>query len=431
MPDDGAWWVAPHGVTPRLERLVEDKHDHNLARLVAALRLARAEAGGDLVASGAEGAFRALIDLAPNAVTRTLSHPSFFFWLAATENLLAAAIAGVAPERYFTGPVPTGVPPLLAYLSDLNRFAVGATLLAGRPSNFPVRSMTSGDATLPGSGRYGKTAEATIGYFELAADVVFEIPKVGRGTDYIELDRFDPFFRHWAVEECFPGDRSADLAPVEALAAFSARMNAAMTLLHRARPEILAEVTYVMRSVVPLVSPDPDVNLSVSAPEFFGATMITYDATPMLAEALVHEYRHNLLNAVLETSPAFVDDHAGTRLFYSPWRDDPRPPAGLLHAVFTFIEVAETLLALVRSQILSEPNTIAAARRCLGHITRLQIAVDEFRRVSGLTAFGEQMVSGFGSSLEQLERARDGLANIAGTEIVTRVKQHAQRFRSV
>ena len=50
---------------------------------------------------------------------------------------------------------------------------------------------------------------------------------------------------------------------------------------------------------------------------------------PALAAALVHEVQHSKLNAVIDIVP-LVRPGVGHRRYYAPWRDDPRPPAGLL-----------------------------------------------------------------------------------------------------
>jgi HEXXH motif-containing protein len=52
-------------------------------------------------------------------------------------------------------------------------------------------------------------------------------------------------------------------------------------------------------------------------------------------EAVVHEYGHQKLDAILALDPLFRGD-GGEAIYYSPWKDDPRPLTGLLHAVYSF-----------------------------------------------------------------------------------------------
>ena len=53
----------------------------------------------------------------------------------------------------------------------------------------------------------------------------------------------------------------------------------------------------------------------------------------LLADSLVHEYRHQKLYLLQRTVPLLEQDSPPV---VSPWRSDPRPPSGLLHAVFVF-----------------------------------------------------------------------------------------------
>lgn len=55
-----------------------------------------------------------------------------------------------------------------------------------------------------------------------------------------------------------------------------------------------------------------------------------------LADSLIHEHRHQKLY-LLERYSATVE-HTSAHVV-SPWREDLRPPSGLLHAVFVFVEL--------------------------------------------------------------------------------------------
>jgi HEXXH motif-containing protein len=58
-----------------------------------------------------------------------------------------------------------------------------------------------------------------------------------------------------------------------------------------------------------------------------------------LSEAIVHEFHHNEL-FVLETTQK-LSHHDQRSLFYSPWRSDPRPLCGLLHALHVFSAIVK------------------------------------------------------------------------------------------
>jgi hypothetical protein len=103
---------------------------------------------------------------------------------------------------------------------------------------------------------------------------------------------------------------------------------------HRPGAEILAEV---LRLIVP-VEPDPAADaVSATSAHAYGAVAMSAPADPVsLAVGLVHETAHSLLNG---TSLLFDLVHPSGALGYSPWRDDPRPPSGVLHGAYAYLAV--------------------------------------------------------------------------------------------
>ncbi|MFC7279400.1 HEXXH motif-containing putative peptide modification protein [Paractinoplanes rhizophilus] len=104
---------------------------------------------------------------------------------------------------------------------------------------------------------------------------------------------------------------------------------------HRPAAEIVAAV---LRVIVP-IEPDPGAaGLSATSAEAFGAVALSPPADAMsFAVGLIHETQHSLLNA---TRTLFDLVDAGAPHTYSPWREDPRPPSGLLHGAYAYLSVA-------------------------------------------------------------------------------------------
>jgi hypothetical protein len=92
-------------------------------------------------------------------------------------------------------------------------------------------------------------------------------------------------------------------------------------------------------SLVPLV-PEPGWGTrSASNGEAFGSVMVSEPPDAVtLAEALVHEFQHIKLGALMHLVP-LTDQDDGER-YYAPWRDDPRPLGGLLQGVYAFFGIA-------------------------------------------------------------------------------------------
>jgi HEXXH motif-containing protein len=84
---------------------------------------------------------------------------------------------------------------------------------------------------------------------------------------------------------------------------------------------------------------DPERHLSASYQEAIGTIYLTLHPSRMtLAEALIHEFSHNKINALFELDDLL--ENAFSPLYTSPVRPDPRPLHGVLLAVHAFLPVA-------------------------------------------------------------------------------------------
>lgn len=112
----------------------------------------------------------------------------------------------------------------------------------------------------------------------------------------------------------------------------------AFALVAQHLPDLREEMALFVQSIVP-VGYDAEKHLSASYREAIGTVYMTLHPRPMtMVEALVHEFSHNKLNALLELDD--VLENAFTPLYRSPVRPDPRPLQGVLLAVHAFVPVA-------------------------------------------------------------------------------------------
>jgi HEXXH motif-containing protein len=118
------------------------------------------------------------------------------------------------------------------------------------------------------------------------------------------------------------------------LAEWQRLFTAAWHLLVTRHRETAATLAEVLRVLIP-IRPDPGSSgLSATSAEAFGAVAISTPADPSsLAVGLIHETQHSLLNA---TRTLFDLVTPGAPLTCSLWRDDPRPPFGLLHGAYAY-----------------------------------------------------------------------------------------------
>ncbi len=120
----------------------------------------------------------------------------------------------------------------------------------------------------------------------------------------------------------------------------------ALTIVGEATPELGAEIPLIVQTVVP-VGFEPEKHLSASYAEAIGTIYLSLHPNPLtMAEALVHEYSHNKLNALFALDPLL--DNGFQPLFRSPVRPDPRPLHGILLAAHAFLPVA-TLFERLRN----------------------------------------------------------------------------------
>jgi HEXXH motif-containing protein len=112
----------------------------------------------------------------------------------------------------------------------------------------------------------------------------------------------------------------------------------ALGLIEAFLPELREEMDLVLAQLVP-VGFDAERHLSASYQESIGTIYASLHPHVMtMAEALIHEFSHNKLNALFELDPVLVNAFAP--LFRSPVRPDARPLHGVLLAVHAFLPVA-------------------------------------------------------------------------------------------
>ncbi|MGN7741524.1 cyclophane-forming radical SAM/SPASM peptide maturase YhhB [Pseudomonas sp. 22526] len=126
---------------------------------------------------------------------------------------------------------------------------------------------------------------------------------------------------------------------------------AGLALVHRAmeivkawRPALAAEISMACRAVQFVRDPsaDPHKIVSFSDNSVPGALYVSISQGDRLidpydlADSLIHEHRHQKLYLLERFTPTVERTSA---LVVSPWREDLRPPSGLLHAVFVFVEL--------------------------------------------------------------------------------------------
>jgi HEXXH motif-containing protein len=139
-------------------------------------------------------------------------------------------------------------------------------------------------------------------------------------------------------------DACPQLDERDGLDSFCSVLYAAFDELTAVAPGFVSSIRGLLRVVVPMRRPAHGVP-SASSNAMPGAIWLTdHDDPAILAEQVVHECTHSLLFLCQELDPLIDPEAHGDGwdgyLVYSPWRDDPRPVAGLLHGAAVFTRVA-------------------------------------------------------------------------------------------
>jgi HEXXH motif-containing protein len=156
-----------------------------------------------------------------------------------------------------------------------------------------------------------------------------------------------------------------------------------------------------LRSLVPQVSIEPGHSISATSTDAFGSIALSLPPDPVtFALALVHEFQHAKLSALLDLAPLH---HARPDVrYYAPWRDDPRPLGGLLQGVYAFLGVTD----FWRMQRYQDTTSGAA----LAHFEfarwreQTRRAVDELSASPDLTERGRRLVDGVRAALAGWDR---------------------------
>lgn len=111
-------------------------------------------------------------------------------------------------------------------------------------------------------------------------------------------------------------------------------------LLVEADPPSAATVRALLRTVQPMPAHEAFRVRSASSAHGVGGLALSWpDSELACAAALVHELQHSKLNALAHLVPLSEEGPGPGRLYYAPWRDDPRPLPGMLQGIYAFTGV--------------------------------------------------------------------------------------------
>lgn len=367
-----------------ITQLVTAQTNQRLAELTLFARTVRQKADARCQ-QAMEDAMRVARTLPPGALAAALSEPEFHYWTYIAECLRGRL---VHDEPIPPADIPhlAGVPdyakaPLLTHILDLNRFLLSASLMAGVDirCGLPVHdnalvipglgilidletsapTVTVAAAwqedcqlildgqVLPGFAEALGVAQQKSASFQQGRLRV--LPWIRMSTGAFVINGHDPYFRRaWIMSYRNADGSHYGEVPLTDYPAWTSLLNHTVRLLADCWPEMERDIGEGLRAVLPVRSPSASVHMSCSKDVMSFAVLMSSGTPAMLAEALIHEFGHNMLNALAEFDDIFMEPRRTQEDLYSPWRPDARPVGGVLHAVYVFERVCEFYLRHLR-----------------------------------------------------------------------------------
>jgi uncharacterized protein len=270
----------------------------------------------------------------------------------------------------------------------------------------------AGHAHLPTLGRLrvGNVEKATVtitgdgGFQVRAASRVWQVgPGAESGSDDWEATRtlhagdfvvrLEDTDSYRDVHEYPPAARLTD---AEA-AAWQQQFASAWSLIAKIYPHYAVGIVSGLRSLMPLANDLPR-EISATASEAFGAVAAARPASgDKLALLIMHEFQHVKLGALMDMFD--LVDPNDQRLFYAPWRADPRPPGALLQGTYAHLTVADYWRSY---RHLAAPGSarLEAAELFARWRTLTAEAIDTLVASGALTSLGMRFVEGMRATVE-------------------------------
>jgi HEXXH motif-containing protein len=352
--------------------LASAEYSLRLVALRAVLDAARREAS-DSPLDGIDTAWDLLVRVdvaAPEAARLVLSYPSVGSW---ARTLLRRLRAAPPPAAEVVTQADPAVP-LWVEVGYLHSLAAAAAIRAGLAFGIRVPAVqgtvvlpTLGLVSIPGPGtgspgtgspETGSSATAASAWVRGTGGRV--VVDVGRTCVVLPraLDRDAPSWRALravrveeagtvlavSVDDVDPYRMIAGRAPARPLSAgqsarWQEQVTRAWRLLVAIDRDAAGTMGRMLRAITPLDAAERFGPRSASSADSFGRLLASApDDAAQLAAVLVHEMQHGKLGALMHLSR--LHHPATTRLFYAPWRDDPRPLPGLVQGIYAFAGVS-------------------------------------------------------------------------------------------
>ena len=370
--------------------------------------------------------FELVKSFSKNAQRKILRYPSFSVWLDTAWQLVNRKAHILFPEMH-----------IKFHLESFPKFLL-AMAKYDKIENFECFLYTdhAGIIAIPGTGiylqhpqyiafqrlRFVTTTNDTFNIYTDANQnlemIQNEIPHLKNG---IELNSFDSDLRLGGRYDL----NFEELTPTSTIKWLST-LEEAWFWIDSCSSLLASEIVMGVQSLVPVHSHAIDVHRSQTFREIPGLLVLSWMSdTSVIVEALVHEYHHHKLNALLNLDPIIVEG-SPEAIYYSPWRDDPRPLSGILQGIYVFQAVLEFGHKILKTDIpvLQEKRL---QQRVYTAKKQLLTALKVLKTNAEFSLIGQGLIEAIEENIDRVE------PEISQTEkqlIDLRLKEHQQKWEA-
>lgn len=206
---------------------------------------------------------------------------------------------------------------------------------------------------------------------------------------------------------------------------FCAVLKQALSDMARTEPALIAEMTDLVRVLVPLENPMNYGSVSSSYVNARGMICLSHSEDPLLqAETLIHEFSHQKLNQLMIVEPILAGGQSG-QVFYSPWRPDARRLRGLLLGAHAFLNVSRYLLGTISRASFRREEGLDVMVNVAARLFQVDDALRTVASYATFTEFGRRFQLGMSRELGLLFHAIQWFP----AALVLEARENAQKHR--
>ena len=175
-------------------------------------------------------------------------------------------------------------------------------------------------------------------------------------------------------------------------------------LIEKINPELITCINLLVENILVVYS-QGNSHGSMSPKNIIGTVYLPdIEDFTLLAECLIHEALHQYLYRLEHCASLFVENEGIKEIYYSPWKDEPRPLIMVLHGAFVFTGVILYYHQLCEKNIIPDMIEEFKIRLSKRHV-QVSVAVEVLLKNNKLTGFGTQIVEIIQENLREVTQS--------------------------